>query len=294
MGKKLTIEEVKIRAKEKGFECLSDVYINSKTKLEYKCSKGHIWKTRPSFISYGYGCPYCAKNIRLTIDVVKKRAKEKGFECLSTQYINNNTKLKYKCSKGHIWFSRENDIYNGNGCPDCAKTKRLTIEYIKEKTKLFGFECLSNTYVNNKTHLKFKCPNGHTWKTSAQHILTTKSGCPYCNVWKREKICTKIFNKISFCKFKKIRPKWLNRMELDGYNKTLNIAFEHNGEQHYKHCPKFFNQTKKQFNDLQERDKLKVELCKKHGVKLIVIPYTIKEDKIEEYIKKQLISFGVL
>ncbi|MDE2097664.1 MAG: hypothetical protein KGL39_10485 [Patescibacteria group bacterium] len=38
---KLTIDEMKAIAKERGGECLSDVYVNSYTKLLWKCSDGH-------------------------------------------------------------------------------------------------------------------------------------------------------------------------------------------------------------------------------------------------------------
>jgi hypothetical protein len=77
-------------------------------------------------------------------------------------------------------------------------------------------------------------------------------------------------------KFPKFYPKWLKNpktdhlLELDGYCDKLKIAFEHNGLQHYKKTN--FHSTNKKFQDLQYRDRLKRQLCKSHGVKLIVIP----------------------
>ena len=41
--KRLTIEDAKLIAENKGGECLSEIY-NSNEKLEWKCVKGHIWK----------------------------------------------------------------------------------------------------------------------------------------------------------------------------------------------------------------------------------------------------------
>jgi len=40
----LLLEELQKIAASKGGKCLSDKYINSKTKLKWECKEGHIWK----------------------------------------------------------------------------------------------------------------------------------------------------------------------------------------------------------------------------------------------------------
>jgi hypothetical protein len=64
-------------------------------------------------------------------------------------------------------------------------------------------------------------------------------------------------------------------MELDLFCEELKLAVEFNGAQHYKFCS-FFHRSESDFNDQIARDKLKNELCEKNGVKLITVPYTIK------------------
>ena len=54
-------------------------------------------------------------------------------------------------------------------------------------------------------------------------------------------------------------PGWLNGLELDGYCEELDIAFEYNGEQHYKYIPYFHNKGRT-LEMQQLRDKQKAEI----------------------------------
>ncbi len=58
--KKLTIEEMRSIAEERGGKCLSNFYVNSQTKLLWECLKGHQWEATPNGIKSGTWCPYCA------------------------------------------------------------------------------------------------------------------------------------------------------------------------------------------------------------------------------------------
>lgn len=54
-------------------------------------------------------------------------------------------------------------------------------------------------------------------------------------------------------------------------NHILSHLIEYNGEQHYIQP---LGSWEKGFDTLQEHDKIKQEYCKKHNIRLIVIPYT--------------------
>ena len=59
-NRRLTIEQMKEIAIERGGKCLSQKYINSKTKLKWECSEGHQWRATPDSIKYrGSWCPIC-------------------------------------------------------------------------------------------------------------------------------------------------------------------------------------------------------------------------------------------
>ena len=72
-------------------------------------------------------------------------------------------------------------------------------------------------------------------------------------------------------------------MELDGYNKSLSLAFEAQGEQHYR-AVSHFNQTLKDLEQRIDDDLAKLELCKQNHVILIQIPYYVHPNKIQRYI----------
>lgn len=108
-----------------------------------------------------------------------------------------------------------------------------------------------------------------------------------------EEECRRIFEKIYNAPFPRRRPSWLvnnltgRRMELDGYCEMHNIAFEYNGEQHYK-SDHPFNRSHQAFLDQVHRDNLKVELCDIRGVYLLTIPYNVPYNKLEKYIRYYL------
>ena len=55
----LTIEDMQVRAKERGGVCLSTVYVNARTKLRWRCTEGHEWDAVPDAIKSGRWCPAC-------------------------------------------------------------------------------------------------------------------------------------------------------------------------------------------------------------------------------------------
>ena len=74
-----------------------------------------------------------------------------------------------------------------------------------------------------------------------------------------------------------IHPIWAETdkgvlFEFDILIKSENILIEYNGIQHYEYT-KFFQRTKKRFNDQKKRDKTKYKLAKENGYSVIVFKY---------------------
>jgi hypothetical protein len=104
--------------KNHGGEVLSK-YTNNRIPVTCKCENGHVWSPNLINLQKGKWCPYCSGNAKLTIESMKRIAQERGGECLSVKYVNNHSKLEWKCSVGHIWKSRPMDVIKGKWCPEC-------------------------------------------------------------------------------------------------------------------------------------------------------------------------------
>jgi len=184
------IEMMQEFAQSNGGMCLSDIYINSKIKLTWKCGQGHIFERSFSNMQRNSRCPSCKKiHEGNTLDSMKKLALLRGGKCLSGEYLGFNIKLKWKCEKGHIWQTSPSQVKNGYWCPKCGIERRsFDIEKMRELASKKGGKCLSSDYINNKSVLKWQCNQGHIWETSAG-IIMAGHWCPDCaNIKKKHPI----------------------------------------------------------------------------------------------------------
>jgi len=100
-----------------------------------------------------------------------------------------------------------------------------------------------------------------------------------------EKILNKPFIKIRLDSFKNNVTK--RNLELDLYNEELKLGVEYSGRQHYEFVP-HFHKNYEAFLNQQYRDYMKEIKCKENGIRLIVVPYTVKHEDIESFLVKEL------
>jgi len=304
MPTKLDIEAMKEMAKIKGGECLSEVYVNSYTNLKWKCANNHEWSARPDSIrNNGSWCLKCTGKEKLTIEEMQKIAKERGGECLSDKYKDENTKLLWKCAEQHTWLAKPSKIkHNESWCPKCVGKAKYTMEELREVAAKKGGKCLSNECKNSDDKLTWECENKHTWVAAARSIKNNGSWCPLCpNNWKHEKYCRKVFETLLNCEFPKVKPDFLRypetnyKLELDGYNPDLYLAFESNGIHHYEYHEHFHKGDVANFIKQQEHDRFKAQKCEDNGVFLVVIPYTVNtKEKIDDTICERLEEYEMI
>ena len=70
---------------------------------------------------------------KLTINDACAIAGKRGGLCLSTEYVNANIPMRWRCADGHEWTTSLNNIKNGKTwCPYCANKASHTIEDAKQ------------------------------------------------------------------------------------------------------------------------------------------------------------------
>lgn len=293
MPKKFTFEEVKEDSKQRGFIIHSEEYINIKGILTVECKRGHITDKTYDSIRMGKGCNDCKKEDRkLKYEDVKEYIEKEKWKLNSKEYIDMNSKLEMICPEGHFNLKSFHSFKilgrrcNNNECQyRNMRDKNIDEFIIKEKY----------TIINSDKHknLILKCPKDHTVETNWGHFKRGNR-CGICNYAGTTEIKVKEqLEEFLKVKFKKVRPEWLinitgYKMELDMYNKELQIGIEYQGIQHYEENL-FFHRKSGSFQEQLEKDKLKRELCKENGVFLIEIPYY--EKNINNYLCKVLYHY---
>lgn len=299
MGRKPSQKDLYKIAKKRGGTCLSTKYINNETKLRWRCKDGHEWEATLSMVKSGTWCPYCAKKVILTIKEMQELAAKRGGRCLSSKYINSQTKLHWECKHGHVFEASPSHIKTSKSwCPICgykivSEKGKYSMDEIRNLATKNGGECLSKEY-NAGDKLLWRCKDGHEWRAKPHAIKNSGTWCPSCTNFVNEAFIRAIFEKIFNVKFMKCHPRWLlsgfntRPLELDGYNEKLGVAFEYHGEQHFNKNHYFYkNNDKQNINKRRLYDDVKRKLCEEKGVKLIEIPFSIKQKDYFRYIIEQ-------
>ena len=288
------ITDIRKIAEQKGGRCLSDNYVNNSTKLLFECTEGHQWEATPKNIKKGRWCRKCAGLEKLTIEDMQNLAERRGGKCLSKKYTNANTHLLWECSEGHRWKAKPTNIKSGKWCAQCAGVAKHTLDDMIKLASDRGGKCLSTEFKSVHKKMIWECAKGHQWEATPNHVRLG-TWCPQCSTSLGERICTAYFEQLFDAEFNKSYPKWLKntegfQLELDGYNKNLGIAFEHQGLQHQSFTP-FFHKSKADFEKIKENDRIKYDLCKKNNVHLIhipEIPSRLAIRRVKSFIKTEL------
>jgi hypothetical protein len=98
-----------------------------KTRLHFQCGAGHDWTVSSGSAAKGTWCGRCAGcgiGYTLTIEEMREIARARGGECLSDAYLNNRTKLRWRCASGHEWSATPAAVKQGKWCKQCASARR--------------------------------------------------------------------------------------------------------------------------------------------------------------------------
>lgn len=213
---------------------------------------------------------------------------------ISTHQLNMN----WECAEGHRFQLRLGAVRNNNRwCRKCAHDRfRLDISAAHEAAEENDGECLSATYTNLETPLRWKCHRGHAWEAPLRNIRNSnRTWCPKCR-YKSESACREILEEIFDTPFPKKRLREMEYLELDGYSEEFGIAFEYNGLQHEQYVPHFHRNGPDDFWEQRARDERKRSLCEENGIVLVEVPpdYNYRDlAKLREYITSVLAENGL-
>lgn len=307
MGRKLTNQEFvdRLQSKFPDIQPLEE-YKTALTKIKFKCLKcGNIFESKPSNILNSiYGCPKCSikgvhdkQKIKGKVNMLKSI--EGKIEILD-DYVNCRTKVRCKCLNcGHIWEAQPYNLTNGYGCPNCKKETvasklRNSLETIIERARNVHGDFYDYSKVEYKSlddKVLIGCPiHGYFYQTMYSHI-NRKCGCPKCQQSHGERLVSQILNKLKVeysqqykitynTNFRKTPTAFID------FRTILNnqeYFIEYNGELHYIAKEHFGGELKLQ--QQQHRDNVLRQYCIENNIKLLEIPYYIKDDDVEQLIK---------
>ena len=288
----------------KGGKWVDREYVNNRTHIYIDCGKGHQRvPITPDSLMRGSWCKECdptkkskSKLLNELIDI----AAERGGELLSDRYENAKSKLWWRCGAcGNEWPSTPDSVKSGSWCNSLECNSGITIDdnaYIQRAIEAVTgaggtFQSIDRRIeAPGKTtvYVKYLCEVGHPCDVRL-YTLEKGHGCNTCNLrGVNETVSRAILEHLFECSFTKVKPLWLrsetgHRLELDGYNEHLGLAFEYQGQQHYEYLP-FFHKSYDDFKQRKYWDEHKRKVCESQEVKLLEIPYWIQSSAIQEFI----------
>ncbi len=280
-------------------------YVNNATKIKCRHNKcGFEWNVIPTQFIYSMSrCPKCAGVLKKTTKQFKQEVYDlegDEYEVLG-EYINAKTKILMKhlpCN--YKYYVTPNAFLRNRRCPNCIGERiseanvKTHLQFIQEVLALVGDEYeVIGKYKNSYTKIKIKhnlCKEVYEVKPNS---FLNGQRCPRCNSSKGELFIAKILDKMKVeyelqyvydnCRDKKPLP-------FDFYLPDYNLLIEYDGKQHFEpvdFAGKGKKWANKQFEYIQQNDKIKTQYCKNNNIKLLRIPYW-KFDSIKEILENEL------
>lgn len=172
-----------------GCQYVSGDYINGRSLLTVRCRCGEIFKRSYIKILSGFNtCPKCSKEslraakTKHTIEEVRERLSQRGYELLEDKYTTCQSKMLCRCEKGHKFYIRYDWFLSGtSGCQKCAIENRKAIgnhNYQGGASKVS--EALRYSLRNWKTAVSEtygnRCPvTGETENLTIHHLVSFTS-----------------------------------------------------------------------------------------------------------------------
>lgn len=258
-------------------------------RLQFECERRHRWyATAGNIKSKRTWCYVCRRAHRSWSKTqMAEFARSRGGVLLSqhgSDPIQHLHRVRFRCQAGHEWEPLAGQVMREHTwCRQCFNAaRRKAPDDLHAVARSRGGVLLGEGRNRNKP-ATWRCDKGHTFR-AAPHNVLKGNWCPDCSASRSERIVRTHFEQIFGKPFPRMKPKWLRNdtgrlLELDGYCDELQLAFEHQGAQHYCGVGKFRSVN---VDGIRRRDAIKRRLCRGRGITLIEVPELVRHTPLSQ------------
>ena len=270
-------------------------FVSGQDKATFNHPEFGKWITNISTVIKGHDHPKVGKRNAVALNIKKYGRAVNGIKevvdlagqrfgklIVISLIQKNPVKWACKCDCGTDKTYSTIGIKKSTSC-GCGRKETQRKKSIEFNTTFIGKQYSKWTVVgitNRPTYLQCLCECGtirEVYRNSLMDGVSTNCGCT-TPIYRTEEECRTIIEELSGQKWPKKRlfknPETNGHLELDGYCEALSMAFEYDGEQHFKESA--FGSGDDTLKERQHRDAIKDQLCAQNGIKLIRIPYIMK------------------
>lgn len=175
---KFSYENVKNEFKKYNFQLLDLEYNDIKSKLEVICPNGHNLQISFSQFKQHHSCKICNKKDKYKYEFVKSHIESHGYQLISVNYINKDSKLALICPKKHEFEISFGHFMRGTRCAYCSGNK-VNYEIVRERVESQNYKLISEDYLRAAKKLIMECPKGHRCNISWSNFRNGNR-CQFC------------------------------------------------------------------------------------------------------------------
>lgn len=177
------LQRLKQRAERDGIRCLDTEWAGEAALYRFECPKGHQWYHSAQSPTKCMTCSQREGGLKRRdangLQRLQEAADERGGLCLSLAYTTAAARYQFRCSAGHVWETQGRQIFAGAWCRSCA-INALRIENrrsaqdmarLHEAAMAKGGLCLDSVYLGVNEKYRFRCEQGHEWRTLGALVL---------------------------------------------------------------------------------------------------------------------------
>jgi very-short-patch-repair endonuclease len=266
-------------------------YVNSKTPVTIKCRKHGLFKQAPTIHLRGAACPQCgyashaqtrAMTHREFVAKAKRVHRRRGFTYRES-YSRAIKKLGIRCPIHGIFRQTPNSHLGGAGCPGCSsdasavRMKSNHKAFLQRARQVHGnrFQ-YPQQYETANTLMNIVCrAHGRFLQLPTKHLQG--QGCPSCleSFGERSVALALKRMRVGYVREKGFPTcRDIGPLLFDFFIPKLKLLLEYDGQQHFQTVGHWGGD--KSFKRTVRRDSIKTKWAKRHGYRLIRIPYTTR------------------